>query len=1146
MKKISINEVRGIGLVSKISLVLLFTVMFSTFMLQGWYGPNEADAATYYTRGTGNWSATATWSTAACAGAAAAAYPGSGDTVQICTGNIVTVDVAAAAASITVNAPATNNGITISGTNTLTVTGAITMTAPVNRNSTIAVGTGTLSAASIAIPGGTLANRYCLVSVSTGTITTTGNITFSGTAAQARLTFTGAGTLNLGGNLSIGGTFAASTGTVNCNGSSAQTVGGYTYNVLKSNNPSGVTLLAASTIKTLTIGDATANSVFNDGGFVITPGAGSVLNLTGGTYNLGSATVGTAWPAWGTRNITAGTTVGYVSGVAQAVSITPSYPNLTFSGAGTKTTALGALTIAIGGNWSVGSTTALNTNNTVANLTGNLTGSGNISLGSGSHSIGGNCTNNGTSTAGSGTVTYNSAGAQTVCAWTYNNLTTSTGGTKTMGGTTTVNGTLTVGSGTTFDQGASYNLTAGNAGAGGITVASTGTFQNNGTGSITLGGNLTNDGTVSIDANGNGCNTADTKITVNGTATWSGDGAFQLFDVALSGQTNTIGTNIYVYNGLDNGGNSGFTIDNTCDYAPTPTAVKLKSFTATDYSDKVLIQWRTGHEVNNLGFNLYREEGGQLYRLTPGLVAGSALIAGPNIALTAGRSYTWWDDGSLTPQSLPDGRQAGSALSTAQYWLEDVDLSGKRTMYGPITPVVSDSPAPEAEQAALLSKLTKAQTEKGTTSASAGQSLQARVSKTPSAGAFQSLALGAAQKPQQVQWALAGASAVKIFVQKEGWYRLTQPELAVCGVDKADPRYLQLYVNGQEAPMVVNGQGDRNFGPLDSIEFYGKGIDTLYTDTQTYYLTVGTKLGKRVPQVTSRLRNQQAPSFPFMFEAKPRDIYFPALLNGGGNKIFGPFVSVDPNDPTVVKLNVRHPDPAPSGKAVLEVALQGVDAGPHTVSVVLNNYPVGQVTFSGQNQGTARMELTQTGLVQEGDNELKLIAQAGDDDASLVDTVRLTYYHTYTADDDTLRFTAIGGGQLSIGGFSSFTIRVVDITDPNAITEVKGPVKPGTPPYNITVTVPGKGTRILLAFTDAQIGHPEFTANNPSTWHLTSNGADMVVISHSDFLGALGPLKTFRGGQGLSVALIDVEDLYDEFSFGNKTPRLFGTFSRGS
>ena len=52
----------------------------------------------------------------------------------------------------------------------------------------------------------------------------------------------------------------------------------------------------------------------------------------------------------------------------------------------------------------------------------------------------------------------------------------------------------------------------------------------------------------------------------------------------------------------------------------------------------------------------------------------------------------------------------------------------------------------------------------------------------------------------------------------------------------------------------------------------------------------------------------------------------------------------------------------------------------------------------------------------------------------------------------------------------------------------------------------------------------------------------MVIISHSDFLETLGPLKKFRESQGLSVALIDVEDLYDEFSYGNKTPQALRDF----
>jgi hypothetical protein len=41
---------------------------------------------------------------------------------------------------------------------------------------------------------------------------------------------------------------------------------------------------------------------------------------------------------------------------------------------------------------------------------------------------------------------------------------------------------------------------------------------------------------------------------------------------------------------------------------------------------------------------------------------------------------------------------------------------------------------------------------------------------------------------------------------------------------------------------------------------------------------------------------------------------------------------------------------------------------------------------------------------------------------------------------------------------------------------------------------------------------------------------------------ALEPLRQLRESQGLRVALIDIEDLYDEFSFGNKSPRAIKDF----
>jgi hypothetical protein len=73
----------------------------------------------------------------------------------------------------------------------------------------------------------------------------------------------------------------------------------------------------------------------------------------------------------------------------------------------------------------------------------------------------------------------------------------------------------------------------------------------------------------------------------------------------------------------------------------------------------------------------------------------------------------------------------------------------------------------------------------------------------------------------------------------------------------------------------------------------------------------------------------------------------------------------------------------------------------------------------------------------------------------------------------------------------------------------------------------------MFAFSAARIESPaRVTGNQPSAWHEAGPGADLVIITHADFLGSVGPLKALREGQGLSVAVVDVEDVYDEFSFG--------------
>ena len=84
---------------------------------------------------------------------------------------------------------------------------------------------------------------------------------------------------------------------------------------------------------------------------------------------------------------------------------------------------------------------------------------------------------------------------------------------------------------------------------------------------------------------------------------------------------------------------------------------------------------------------------------------------------------------------------------------------------------------------------------------------------------------------------------------------------------------------------------------------------------------------------------------------------------------------------------------------------------------------------------------------------------------------------------------------------------------------------------------------VLLAFTEGQVKRVSaVVGNEPSSWHEAGEGAEVAIIGHGLFLESLEALKLLREGQGWSVVLVDIEDLYDEFSFGTKTPQAIRDF----
>jgi hypothetical protein len=668
----------------------------------------------------------------------------------------------------------------------------------------------------------------------------------------------------------------------------------------------------------------------------------------------------------------------------------------------------------------------------------------------------------------------------------------------------------------------------------------------------------------------------------------------------------------------------------------------------------VLIEWRTSFELDNLGFNVDRDQNGTRTQVNPAIIAGSALIAGQGTPLYAGYSYQWFDS-------------AGSLDS--RYYLEDIDLKGAKTLNGPFAPVWNES-LPKSQQAKTISEV--AATQAATVAQTGGP-----------AGIFERPAI--APEAIQDQWAIAAQPGVKIGVKQDGWYRVTQPELVGAGFNvSADARNLRLFVDGREVPIEVS----KSSGPLgstDFLEFYGTGVDTLTTDTHVYYLINGSQAGLRVPQFGEIFTNAvptpsqpPAPVFPsttgtrsssgsvwfsdissgvvavrderkeapavvdrsevgtvpiensevptaigyesnpkpgsstvkgmtpaaaativdgskatsvptratarnepklrsrnrngrrrgkrrrshsllkrkrnhpaiatsstagFLYDVqiKERFVYFSSLLNGAAENYFGGPLQTPPDAPTTKTLNVKNLQTDSQGTALLRVGLQGITLQAHLVNVLVNDVMVGSLSYDSEEYGEQSFNVAVSQL-HEGDNVIKFVT-SNTDDRSLFSYARLTYPHTYRADSDTLSFALRSTQSARIDGFTTPNVRVLDISDPVLVQEVHPIVESANSGYAFTVPSTGvkaKGSHTLLALPSGSFQNPaSLVINQPSTLNQTNNAADLLIIAHQSFMSlpSLATLVSQRQGQGFNVKVVDVEDVFDEFSYGAHTPQ---------
>ena len=115
-----------------------------------------------------------------------------------------------------------------------------------------------------------------------------------------------------------------------------------------------------------------------------------------------------------------------------------------------------------------------------------------------------------------------------------------------------------------------------------------------------------------------------------------------------------------------------------CVYAQitAPSAISLASMSAAAQGDAIQVTWDTVSEINNAGFNLYRDTSAE----GPGIKLNESLIPSQAPNSSTGFSYSFTDSAGLVPGT------------TYTYRLEDVSFSGTTAAHDPVSVIYGTAP----------------------------------------------------------------------------------------------------------------------------------------------------------------------------------------------------------------------------------------------------------------------------------------------------------------------------------------------------------------------------------------------------------------------------------------------------------------------
>ena len=381
------------------------------------------------------------------------------------------------------------------------------------------------------------------------------------------------------------------------------------------------------------------------------------------------------------------------------------------------------------------------------------------------------------------------------------------------------------------------------------------------------------------------------------------------------------------------------------------------------------------------------------------------------------------------------------------------------------------------------------------------------------------------------------AEAWKVTIEQEGFYRLDGSSLATVGfpIDTTTPENIRMFNLGQEVALDVHLTIANE---VESITFFGEAFDSKYTDQNVYWLTVGVEAGLRMESRTAEPSGAElAPSYK-RIERFADDYRYRSLAPGSDDfeRYFMNYLL--PSQELVRTFNVNDPS---DGVRKFRGSFLGYNEQSHHLVFYLNGIQIGETSFDGFVWQS--VELTfDAGILIAGVNTIKVVSAPLADDLVMVDWMEVEFFDTFKAIDEKLSFTNPNPQiwRYQVSGFvTSLGVDAYDVTDP-----LLPVLLTNTDFVDEMLTfqdeVVTQKTYYLLGTESYQV--PVSIVQNTPANLKNSNQAQLIIISHPEFLVAAERMGTYRNSQETKTLVVDVQDVYDEFNYGIISPYAIRDF----